>query len=168
MGRSNNRPPTLHSRDAVCHWWNAHCRRAGEQQHAAISSDIVYKMLSTTAARPNSRAKRCAKLSATTLQSPTAVGNVSVRKIIINNTVNLFVKLQSAFWYFQTITVFVCCLIKLLLTVYFMWKCINILALEMASPGNRHCANCIGALSFPIQKGHCMRDWPDCSVHSAN
>ena len=27
---------------------------------------------------------------------------------------------------------------------------INSLALEMASPGNRHCANCIGALSFPI------------------
>jgi len=25
----------------------------------------------------------------------------------------------------------------------------NILAFEMASPGNRHCANCIGALSFP-------------------
>jgi len=23
------------------------------------------------------------------------------------------------------------------------------LALEMASPGNRHCANCIGTLSFP-------------------
>jgi len=27
---------------------------------------------------------------------------------------------------------------------------INILALEMASPGNRHCADCIGALSFHI------------------
>jgi len=26
-----------------------------------------------------------------------------------------------------------------------------ILALEMASPENQHCANCIGALSFPIQ-----------------
>jgi len=29
-------------------------------------------------------------------------------------------------------------------------KYINILELEMASPGNRHCANCIGALSFTI------------------
>ena len=29
-------------------------------------------------------------------------------------------------------------------------KYINILALEMASPGNRHCANCIGTLSFPV------------------
>jgi len=27
-------------------------------------------------------------------------------------------------------------------------KYINILALEMASPGNRHCVNCIGALLF--------------------
>jgi len=29
-------------------------------------------------------------------------------------------------------------------------KRIYILALEMASPGNRHCANCIGSLSFHI------------------
>jgi len=27
-------------------------------------------------------------------------------------------------------------------------KCIYILALEMASRGNQHCANCIGILSF--------------------
>ena len=32
--------------------------------------------------------------------------------------------------------------------VYFIWKYIYILALEMASPGNQHCANCIGTLSF--------------------
>jgi len=29
-------------------------------------------------------------------------------------------------------------------------KYIHILALEIASPGNRHCANCIGTLSFFI------------------
>ena len=29
-----------------------------------------------------------------------------------------------------------------------MYNCM--LALEMASPGNQHCANCIGTLSFPI------------------
>ena len=29
-------------------------------------------------------------------------------------------------------------------------KNIDILALEMASTGNRHCANCIGTLSFPV------------------
>jgi len=28
-------------------------------------------------------------------------------------------------------------------------KYTHILALEMASPGNQHCANCIGTLSFP-------------------
>ena len=30
------------------------------------------------------------------------------------------------------------------------WVCVCILALEMASPGNQHCANCIGTLLFPI------------------
>jgi len=30
------------------------------------------------------------------------------------------------------------------------YKYINILTLEMASSGNRHCANCVGTLSFPI------------------
>ena len=35
-------------------------------------------------------------------------------------------------------------------SVYFFEKYVNILALEMASPVNQHCANCIGALSFPI------------------
>jgi len=30
-------------------------------------------------------------------------------------------------------------------------KSIYILALEMASPGNRHRANCIGTLSFPVR-----------------
>ena len=57
---------------------------------------------------------------------------------------NKFVfKLQSAFSSFQTITVYECCLIIFLIIIY-------ILALEMASPGNRHCANGIGTLSFPI------------------
>ena len=41
------------------------------------------------------------------------------------------------------------CLIKLLPYISFE-KYINILALEMASPGNQHCANCIGAPSVPI------------------
>jgi len=33
-------------------------------------------------------------------------------------------------------------------------KYINILAFEMACPGNRHCANCIGTLSFPISSAN--------------
>jgi len=37
-------------------------------------------------------------------------------------------------------------------------KYINILSLEMAIPMNRHCAICIGALSFPIRVAHSWRD----------
>jgi len=61
----------------------------------------------------------------------------------------MFFKLQSAFWYFHTITVSECCLIKFLPYSVFE-KYICILALEMASPGNQHCANCIGTSSFPV------------------
>jgi len=39
-------------------------------------------------------------------------------------------------------------MIKLLPYVIFE-KLIYILALEMASPGNQHCASCIGTLSLP-------------------
>jgi len=30
-----------------------------------------------------------------------------------------------------------------------------ILALEMASPGNQHCASCIGTLSLPVSAVYC-------------
>jgi len=71
-------------------------------------------------------------------------------KIIINDTVNLFFfKLQSAFWSFRVVAVSECCLIKSLPCILFE-KYICILALEMASPGIQQCANCIGALSFPV------------------
>jgi len=60
---------------------------------------------------------------------------------------DLFLKKQSAFWQFQTITVSECCLKKLLPYILFE-KYSNILPSQMASPGNRHCASCIGALSF--------------------
>ena len=40
-------------------------------------------------------------------------------------------------------------MIKLLSYILFE-RCIYILALEVACPGNQHCANCIGTLSFPI------------------
>ena len=45
-------------------------------------------------------------------------------------------------------TVSECGLIKLLPYIL-SDKYINIVALEMASPGNRHCASCIGARLFP-------------------
>jgi len=66
-------------------------------------------------------------------------------------------KLQSAFCKFQTITVSEWCLKKLLPHILFE-KYIYILALEKASPENRHCADCIGTLSFRIFLGaapHC-------------
>jgi len=46
-------------------------------------------------------------------------------------------------------TISECCLIKLLPYILFE-KYIYILVLEMACPGNRHRASCIGTLSFPI------------------
>jgi len=58
-----------------------------------------------------------------------------------------YLKLQSTLWQFQTITVSECSFIKLLKYILFE-KYINILALEMGSPGSRHCASCIGTLSF--------------------
>jgi len=73
----------------------------------------------------------------------------SVQKIVRNDAI-IFLKLQSLFRSFQTITVSECCLTKLLPYILFEKKYINILALEKASPGNRHCANCIGTLSFPM------------------
>jgi len=44
-------------------------------------------------------------------------------------------------------------------SVFFIWKNIYlgyILALEMASPGNQHCASCIGTLSFPVKQALCL------------
>jgi len=82
-----------------------------------------------------------------------SVGNESVPKIITNNT-------MYAYLFFKTtISILVISdhnsfrvlliLIKLLPNILFQ-KYIYILALEMASPVNQHCANCIGTLSFPI------------------
>ena len=34
--------------------------------------------------------------------------------------------------------------------IFWFVKYIYILALEMASPGDEHCASCIGTLSFPV------------------
>jgi len=62
---------------------------------------------------------------------------------------NFFLNCNQHFANFKIITVSWCCLTKLLLYI-FVQKYIQLLALEMASPGNQHCANCIGTLSFPI------------------
>ena len=73
------------------------------------------------------------------------LGNKSEPKIntIIFNRNQHFAK-------FQTAAVSECCLMKLLPCISFE-KCVYILALEIASPGNQHCVNCIGTPSFPIK-----------------
>jgi len=79
-----------------------------------------------------------------------------VPTIIINNT------MSSNF----PLTVPECCLIKLL--PYILFKNIFILLLlEMASPGNQHCANCIGTLSFPTYKQQ-TKSAKDLTVRSAS
>ena len=67
-------------------------------------------------------------------------------------TVSYFSKIQIGFTYMvpaqpgctgQMAVKRVCVCVYLKQYIY------NILALEMASPGNQHCANCVGTLSFP-------------------
>ena len=86
----------------------------------------------------------------TTSSTEESKENQSVPKISISDTMKLFFKLQSAFWQFQTTAVSGCCLINCFRIFYL--KMYLYLALEMASPGNQHRANCIGTLSFPIGK----------------
>ena len=79
------------------------------------------------------------------------MGNDSAPKIIINDTI-FFSYTAISILVISNHNSFGCCLTKLLPCILFE-KCINILASEMASQGNRHCANCVGsmgALSFPI------------------
>ena len=53
-------------------------------------------------------------------------------------------------------------------SAYFIWKYIYILALEMSSPGNRHCANCIGTLSYLIRTRKCVnKSEPDATTFPA-
>ena len=71
---------------------------------------------------------------------------------------------------FQSIIVSECRLIKLRPCILFEKYIINILALQMASPGYRHCASCIGTLSFPVlttpastSLHNNVRTWLSCS-----
>ena len=77
------------------------------------------------------------------------IGNESVPKIIINNTTNLFFKTAVSILLISNHSSFRVLFDKID-SVYFFEKYIYILALEMASRGNQHCANCIGTLSFAI------------------
>jgi len=39
---------------------------------------------------------------------------------------------------------------KIAFVLFYLKKYTYVLALEMVNPGNRHCASCIGTLSFPM------------------
>ena len=76
------------------------------------------------------------------------IGNESVPKIIINYTINLFFNCNQHFskpQQFSSADWQNCLRIFYLKKIY-----VYILALQMASPRNQHCASCIGALSFPV------------------
>ena len=73
------------------------------------------------------------------------IRNESVPKIIVNNTLNLLLKTAISILVISNRNSFRVLSDKIA-TVYFIY----ILALEMASLGNQHCASCIGTCSFPI------------------
>jgi len=81
-------------------------------------------------------------------------GKESVPKIIINDKLNLFLTAISILLILQTTEASECCLTKLLPYIK-LEKCIYILALKMASPENRHCADRIGTHSFSIRDAGC-------------
>ena len=86
-----------------------------------------------------------------TMPSAGSIGNESVPKTIINDTRNLFYKTAVSILVISNNNTFRVLFDKIA-SAYFIGKYIYILALEMASPGNLHCVNCIGTLSFPIVK----------------
>ena len=74
--------------------------------------------------------------------------NASVQKIVINDTI-FFPQTAISILVISNHENFIVLLDKIASYILFE-KCINILALEMASPRNRHCVSYIGTLSFPI------------------
>ena len=68
---------------------------------------------------------------------PVDIGNESVPKIIINNTINSFLKTAISILVISNHNSFRVLLDKIA-SVYFIWKRYHILALEIASPGNQH------------------------------
>jgi len=70
-----------------------------------------------------------------------------VPKIIISDTINLFFNCNQHYANFKPFRV----RFDKTASVYLLEKYIYLLALEMASPGKQHCANCIGTLSYPTE-----------------
>jgi len=81
-----------------------------------------------------------------------------VLKITINNTLNLFFLTATSIFVTSNHKSFRV-LFNKIASVYFIRQIIHILALEMASPGNQHCAYCIGTVSLPIlSAADCLRE----------
>jgi len=70
-------------------------------------------------------------------------------KIMINDAKKLFFKTAISILLISNHNSFRVLFDKIT-SVYFIRKNTYILALEMASPGNQHCANSIGTLLFPL------------------
>ena len=87
------------------------------------------------------------------------IGNENVPKIIINDTLIFFLNCISIL-IISNHKSFHMLFDKIASEFFLCEKYINILAFEMASPGNRHCADCIGALSFPIVYSECRNFSP--------
>jgi len=75
------------------------------------------------------------------------IGNESALKIMVNNIINLLFLTAISILAISNHNSFPALFDKKSLPYILFEIYIYILTLEMTSPGNRHCANCIGTLS---------------------
>ena len=85
------------------------------------------------------------------------IGKESVPKIIINDTINFFLKMQTSLLVIISNHNSFRVLFDEIASAFFLEKYIYISALEMASPANQHCANCVGTHSFSVVSGRTGR-----------
>jgi len=83
-------------------------------------------------------------------ESMEPTGNESVPNIIINATISLLFKAAVSILVISHHKSFPVLFDKI--ASIYLKKYFYILALETASPGNQHCANCIGTLSFRTEE----------------
>ena len=83
-------------------------------------------------------------------ESMEPIGNESVPNIIINATISLLFKAAVSILVISHHKSFPVLFDKI--ASIYLKKYFYILALETASPGNQHCANCIGTLSFRTEE----------------
>jgi len=89
--------------------------------------------------------------------------NESVPKMIISDTINLPLKTAISIAVISNHNSFRVLSDKIA-SVYLFEKYIYILAMEIASPANLHCANCIGTLSFPTIRPRRMHRVQRCGL----